>query len=157
MNRGGIERLWPLILFVGVTGLASGQGQAPASPAAPAPAGAVYQPKFPGDPARSESEAQALGYMRVVLRAQREYKKRHDKFASSLASLAGTASMTKRMAATTDRGDYTVGFRSHKDGFVLTLTPRQLDHEHRSFYAEEDMLIHADDEKAADENSPRIK
>jgi hypothetical protein len=29
----------------------------------------AYQPKFPGDPARSESEAKALGYMRTVLRA----------------------------------------------------------------------------------------
>ncbi len=120
---------------------------------APAP----YQPKFPGDPARSEAEAGALGYMRVVLRAQREYKKRHDKFASSLAALAGTGSFTKRMARSTERGDYTVGFRSHKDGFVLTLTPKQMDAEHRSFYAEEDGVIHADDQKPADASSPKIK
>ncbi len=120
---------------------------------APAP----YHPKFPGDPARSEAEAEALGYMRVVLRAQREYKKRHDKFAPSLMALAGTGSFTKRMARTTDRGDYTVSFRSHKDGFVLTLTPKQMDAEHRSFYAEEDGVIHADDQKAADASSPKIK
>lgn len=159
MNRGSIERWCAFILFAGMmgAGLASGQGQAPAPSATPAPAGAAYQPKFPGDPARSESEAQALGYMRVVLRAQREYKKRHDRFAPSLAALAGTGSLTKRMAATTDRGDYTATFHSQKDGFVFTMTPKQLDHEHRSFYAEEDLVIHADDEKAADENSPRIK
>src|SRR5216683_402749 len=119
----------------------------------------AYQPKFPGDPARSESEAQALGYMRVVLRAQREYKKRHSKYADSLQSLAGTGTFTKRMAHSTDRGDYTASFRPHHDrpnhdGFVLTMTPKQMDSEHRSFYAEEDGVIHGDDQKAADMDSP---
>ena len=153
MNRRAIYRLSALILVVGMigSGLAASQEQAPAQPAAP------YQPKFPGDPARSESEAQALGYMRVVLRAEREYKKRHDKFADSLEALAGTASFTKRMAHSTDRGDYTVGFHSQKDGFVLTMTPKQLDHEHRSFYAEDDGVIHGDDQKAADLSSPKVK
>jgi len=123
----------------------------------------AYQPKFPGDPARSDSEAQALGYMRVVLRAQKLYKKKHDKYAPSLASLAGTGSLTKRMAATTDRGDYTVGFRAQKarsgdkDGFVLTMTPKAMDTQHRSFYAEEDGVIRGDETKPADENSPRVK
>ena len=125
------------------------------------PTGGTYQPKFPGDPARSESEAGALGYMRTALRAQREYKKKHDKYADSLAALAGTGSFTKRMASTTERGDYTVSFRPHKErdkeGFVLTMTPKQLDAEHRSFYAEEDGVIHADDQKAADLESPKIK
>jgi hypothetical protein len=132
-------------------GLAIGQQQAPAQ------ASGTYQAKFPGDPARSESEAQALGYMRVVLRAEREYKKRHSKYADSLAGLAGTGSFTKRMAHSTDRGDYTAGFRSQKDGFVLTMTPKQLDQEHRSFYAEEDGVIHGDDQKAADLSSPKVK
>jgi hypothetical protein len=49
--------------------------------------------------------------MRVVLRAEREYKKRHGKFTDSLESLAGTGSFTKRMAHSTDRGDYTASFR----------------------------------------------
>jgi hypothetical protein len=128
-------------------------GTVPASSQTSAP----YQPKFPGDPAHSESEAQALGYMRVVLRAQREYKKRHDKYAPTLAALAGTGSLTKRMANTTDRGDYTAGFHSEKDGFVLTMTPKQIDADHRSFYAEEDGVIHGDDQKAADESSPKVK
>jgi hypothetical protein len=136
------------------TGLAL--AQAPTQPATQ-PTPGTYHPKFPGDPARSESEAQALGYMRVVLRAQREYKKRHDKFADNLESLAGTGSFTKRMAHTTDRGDYTASFRTHKDGFILTMTPKQLDTEHRSFYAEDDFIIHADDQKPADEDSPKIK
>jgi hypothetical protein len=154
-------------LVLGVVMLAvqpvGAQTQAPsvpqdmASPPAPAAASTPYLPKFAGDPARSDSEAQALGYMRVVLRAQREYKKRHDKFAESLPALAGTGSLTKRMARSNERGDYTVGFHSQKDGFILTMTPKQMDSEHRSFYAEEDAIIHADDQKAADQNSPKIK
>ena len=153
MNRRTIYRFCALILVVGMigVGMAAGQEQAPAQAAAP------YQPKFPGDPARSESEAQALGYMRVVLRAEREYKKRHNKYADSLEALAGTGSLTKRMAHSTERGDYTVGFHAQKDGFVLTLTPKQMDAEHRSFYAEEDGAIHADDQKPADLSSPKVK
>jgi len=140
-------------------GWAQSSTQAPeaALPQSTAPAGPAYQPKFAGDPARSESEAQALGYMRVVLRAQKEYNKRHDKYADSLMDLAGTGSLTKRMAKTTDRGDYSVGFKAHKDGYILTMTPKQLDANHRSFYAEEDGVIHADDQKAADLSSPKIK
>ena len=95
--------------------------------------------------------------MRVVLRAQHQYKKRHDKFAESLDALAGTGSFTKRMANSTDRGDYTASFRSHKDGFMLTLTPKHMDSEHRSFYAEDDGVIHGDDSKAADLDSPKVQ
>ena len=127
------------------------KAQAPAQPSG------QYQPKFAGDPARSESEAQALGYMRVVLRAERQYKKRHNKFAESLESLAGTGSLTKRMARTTDRGDYTASFRAHHEGFVLTMTPKQMDREHRSFYAEDDGAIHGDEQKPADMDSPKVK
>ena len=57
----------------------------------------TYQPKFKGDPAKSDSEAAALGYMRTVLRAQKQYKKKNDKFAASLADLVHTGSFTKRM------------------------------------------------------------
>jgi len=143
------------ILAVGMMGAGVGLAQAPAQASAQPPA--QYQPKFPGDPARSEAEAQALGYMRVVLRAQREYKKRHNKYADSLQSLAGTGTFTKRMAHSTDRGDYTASFRVHKDGFVLTMTPKQMDSERRSFYAEEDGAIHGDDQKPADLDSPKVK
>ncbi|MFI5114725.1 MAG: hypothetical protein ACHP7J_06225, partial [Terriglobales bacterium] len=156
-----IQRYCAGILAVGMmaAGLVLAQAQAPgqAQAAGQAQVPAPYQPKFPGDPARSESEAQALGYMRVVLRAEHEYKKRHNKFADSLEALAGTGSFTKRMARTTDRGDYTASFRAHHDGFVLTMTPKQLDSEHRSFYAEDDGAIHADDQKAADLSSPKVK
>lgn len=162
MSRGRIERYGAGILAVGMmgAGLLLAQEQAPAAPTAAPPAGA-YQPKFAGDPARSESEAQALGYMRTVLRAQHAYKKRHDKYADSLEALAGTGSFTKRMAHATERGDYTATFRAHfgphHDGFVLTMTPKQMDSQHRSFYAEDDGAIHGDDQKAADLESPKVR
>jgi len=118
----------------------------------------AYQPKFSGDPARSDSEAAALGYMRTVLRAQKQYKKKNTKYATSLAELVHTGSFTKRMV-NADRGDYTVGFRAHKDkdAFELAMTPRQLDAEHRSFYADEDGKIHVEEQGPASENSPILK
>ena len=126
------------------------------TPAAPAVAEPPYQPKFPGDPARSGSEAAALGYMRTVIRAQKEYKKKNAKFAPSLNALVHTGSFTRRMTKT-DRGDYTVSFQSKKDGFELALTPKQMDSAHRSFYADEDGMIHAEEDKAASETSPTVK
>ncbi len=118
----------------------------------------AYQPKFPGDPARSDSEAAALGYMRTVLRAQKQYKKKNTKYATSLAELVHTGSFTKRMV-NADRGDYTVGFRAHKDKdtFELAMTPKQVDAEHRSFYADEDGKIHVEEQGPASENSPILK
>ncbi len=116
----------------------------------------AYQPKFAGDPARSESETSALGYMRTVLRAQRQYNKKYGHYATSLAELVHTGSFTRRMV-NSDRGDYKVSFHSRKDGFQLALTPKQLDATHRSFYAEGDGVIHADEEKAASESSPTVK
>ena len=152
MNQRWMQRYGAGILAVGMISAGLAQAQ---------PSG-TYKPQFPGDPARSDSEAQALGYMRVVLRAENTYKKRHGRYAESLESLAGTGSFTKRMAHTTDRGDYRAGFHpNHEgpnhDGFVLTMTPKQLDSEHRSFYAEEDGAIHADDQKPADRDSPKVR
>ena len=121
--------------------------QAPAS---------TYQPKFPGDPARSDSEAAALAYMRVVIRAQRRFNKQYDHFALSLAELVHSGSFTKRMV-NPDRGDYTATFKGKKDSFILTMTPKQIDALHRSFYAEDDGKIHADETKPADANSPIVK
>ena len=136
-------------------GLAAPQPEAP--PQAPAGAQTTYQPKFPGDPARSDSEAGALGYMRVVIRAQKDYYKKHNEYATSFTDLINHGSFTRRMAQTKDRGDYTVGFKGKKDSYVLTMTPKNLDGQHRSFYAEDDGVIHADDAKAADASSPKLK
>jgi hypothetical protein len=127
------------------------------TPAPSAEAQTPYQPKFPGDPARSDSESAALGYMRVVVRAQKLYSKKHDQYATSLTDLVNTGSFTRRMAKTTERGDYTVGFKGKKDSYVLIMTPKNLDAEHRSFYADEDGVIHGDDTKAADASSPKAK
>ena len=116
----------------------------------------TYQPKFHGDPARSDSEAAALAYMRVVIRAQRQFNKQYDHFATSLAELVHSGSFTKRMV-NPDRGDYTASFEGKKDSFIITMMPKQLDATHRSFYAEDDGKIHADEEKLADAKSPVIK
>jgi len=116
----------------------------------------TYQPKFHGDPARSDSEAGALAYMRVVIRAQRQFNKQYDHFATSLAELVHSGSFTKRMV-NPDRGDYTVSFEGKKDSFILTMMPKQLDATHRSFYAEDDGKIRADEEKPADAKSPIVK
>jgi hypothetical protein len=125
----------------------------------------TYQPKFKGDPARSDSEAAALGYLRTFLRAQKIYKKKNDHFATSLKELSKTGSFTPRMVST-DRGDYTVKFTPHKekDWFEIVMIPKQLDSTHRSFYVKnegttrrEDGAIRADDQKEADDHSPILK
>jgi hypothetical protein len=143
-------------LLVVLTMLALGQDPPPTAQA-PAEAQGQYTPKFPGDPARSDSESGALGFMRVVIRAQKLYNKKHNEYATSLADLVNTGSFTRRMAKTTERGDYTVGFKGKKDSYVLTMTPKNIDAEHRSFYADEDGIIHGDGTKAADSGSPKVK
>jgi hypothetical protein len=115
-----------------------------------------YQPKFAGDPARSESEANALGYMRTVIRAQKQYEKKNGKYAASLSDLVHTGNFTRRMLAT-DRGDYTVNFHPRPDGYELSMVPKQQSPDQRAFYANEDGVIRADETKAADENSPKLK
>lgn len=130
------------------------QDAAPAqNPAAQTPS---YQPKFAGDPARSDSEAAALAYMRVVIRAQHRFNKQYGHYATSLTELVHSGSFTKRMVDP-DRGDYTANFKGKKDSFVLTMMPKNLDAQHRSFYAEEDGKIHADEAKPADGTSPVVK
>jgi hypothetical protein len=123
------------------------QAQAPAT---------TYQPKFHGDPARSDSEAAALAYMRVVIRAQQRFNKQYGHYATSLAELVHSGSFTKRMVDP-NRGDYIASFKGRKDSFVLTMTPQQLDAQHRSFYAEDDGKIHAEEEKPANGDSPVVK
>jgi hypothetical protein len=116
----------------------------------------TYQPKFPGDPAHSDSEAAALAYMRVVIRAEHRFNKQYGHYATTLAELVHSGSFTKRMV-NPDRGDYTAEFKGKKDSFVLSMTPQHLDADHRSFYAEDDGKIHADEAKPADAESPVVK
>jgi hypothetical protein len=125
-------------------------------PAAVPPPGSTYQPKFKGDPARSDSEFAALAYMHVVLRAQRQFNRQYGHFATSLAELVHSGSFTKRMVDP-NRGDYTASFNGKKDSFILTMTPKNLDAQHRSFYAEDDGKIHGDETKPADGSSPVVR
>ena len=129
--------------------------ETPSAQAAP-PTAPPYTPKFKGDPARSDSEAAALGYMRVVIRAQHQFEKQYAHFATSLPELVHSGSFTKRMV-NPDRGDYTASFKGKKDSYILTMTPKNMDATHRSFYAEDDGKIHADDAKPADASSPVVK
>jgi hypothetical protein len=126
----------------------------------PAPAqvtpGSSYTPKFKGDPARSDSEADGLAYMRVVVRAQKQFNKQYGHYATTLNELVHTGSFTKRMVSPT-RGDYTVSYKGKKDSYLLTMVPKVLDATHRSFYADEDGKIHADDSKPADKDSPVVR
>ncbi len=142
-----------LAIFVLATAVAFAQD---GTPPPPSPSIAGYTPKFKGDPARSDSEAAALAYMRVVIRAENQFNKQYKHYALNLGELVHSGSFTKRMVSS-HRGDYTVSYKGKKDSYVLTMTPSALDAQHRSFYAEDDGKIHADESKPADANSPVVK
>ncbi len=158
MRKNSIRFLALVASFALAASTLFAQDTAPDAQTSPAqtPAAPVYQPKFRGDPARSDSEAAALAYMRVVIRAQQQFNKQYNHFAPTLTELVHSGSFTKRMV-NPDRGDYTASFAGKKDSFVLTMTPKLLDAQHRSFYAEDDGKIHADEEKPADAKSPVVK
>jgi hypothetical protein len=119
---------------------------------------AVYQPKYKGDPARSDSEALAIAYIKTFSRAQHAYKKKNQHYATSLLELRKTGSFTPRMV-NTDRGDYTVKFKAHKDKdtFEITMVPKQFAPDHRSFFSDEEGKIRVDEQKEADDSSPILK
>src|SRR5437867_12528665 len=86
VNKRSMQRDWSPVLGVAMMAAVSVRAQAPeqsapppATQTAPAPAPAqspvLYQTNIAVDPARSESEAQAMGYKRVVLLPLKEYKK----------------------------------------------------------------------------------
>jgi|tagenome__1003787_1003787.scaffolds.fasta_scaffold20929307_1 hypothetical protein len=117
----------------------------------------TYKPMFKGDPAHSRPEAGALGYMRTVVDAQRAYKKKHNKYATSLQQLVHNGSFTPRMAKT-DRGEYTVAFHAPgKDRYAVQLTPKTFDAEHRAFYVDEKGMIRAESDKPATADSPVLR
>lgn len=119
-------------------------------------ANSTYTPKYKGDPAQSDSEFAALAYMRVVIRAEKQFNKQYNHYALTLAELVHSGTFTKRMV-NPNRGDYTVGYKGRKDSYILTMMPKVLDATHRSFYAEDDAKIHADDSKPADKDSPVVR
>jgi hypothetical protein len=147
------RNLLRILLALFSVSLVSAQEPAPA----PAPgASPAYTPKFRGDPARSDSEAAALAYMRVVMRAEVGFNKHYGHYAATLRELVHSGTFTQRMVDP-DRGDYTVGYKAKKDSFMLTLTPKSPDPGHRWFYAEEDGKIHADESKPANGDSPVVE
>jgi hypothetical protein len=157
MNRGLKLACTTTLLLLAASLLALG-GLAQTEPAPAAlPAQTPYQPKFRGDPAKSEAESQTLGYMRTVVRAEKIYSKRHNQYAPSLLTLAGTGSFTKRMARDTQRGDYTIHYRAKKDTYALSAVPQQLGPDHRAFYADEDGKIRVEEDKPAGPKSPILK
>lgn len=154
MNRGPklAFTMFVTLLAVGLLNLAAWPQEA-----APSTAQTPYQPKFRGDPAKSEAEYLILGYMRTVTRAEKVYFKRHNEYAPSLPALAGTASFTKRMAHATQRGDYTIHYRAKKDTYTLVATPLQIGPDHRAFYADEDGKLRVEEDKPAGSKSPLLK
>jgi hypothetical protein len=125
------------------------------------PIGGEYQPKFPGDPAKSNEEAVALGYMRVVVNAEKNYTRKHGgAYAPTLSALVGQGSFTKRMVDP-NRGDYKAKYRAknkgNEKGYELWMTPEQFSPTHRAFYVDEKGTIRADAEKQASAESPSVK
>jgi hypothetical protein len=161
--KSSISRKTTTLSGVLLLGVCFSLGQDPQSTdQQPVPAAATaapeYKPKFRGDPAHSDAEAGALGYIRTVLTAQKLYKKKHDSFATSLPGLVHTGSFTQRMTKA-DRGEYYVSFHSEGKGtgFSLSLAPKQYDAAHRAFYADDSGFIRAEDSKEASESSPRLR
>jgi len=131
--------------------------QEPAPPVGASPqTGPAYTPKFKGDPAHSDSEAAALAYMRGVIRAEKQFNKQYGHYALTLNELVHSGSFTKRMV-NPDRGDYTASYKGKKESYVLTMTPKMMDAQHRSFYADDDGKIRGDDSKPAGPDSPIVK
>lgn len=115
-----------------------------------------YQPKFPGDPARSNSEAAALGYARTLIAAQKVFKQKRGRYGKSLQELVGSGSFTRRMTST-QRGDYSVQFRARENGYSLELLPAQVDSTHRAFYVDQTGSLRAEEDKPATAASPKLK
>lgn len=129
-----------------LTALAAAQSAAPS-----------YTPKFPGDPARSDAEAAAMGFMRVVVNAQKNYSRKHaGQYAPSLNALVGQGSFTRRML-TPKRGDYSVRFKGSSKEYSLWLTPATISATERAFFVDQTGVIKAEEDKQASENSPKAK
>jgi hypothetical protein len=131
--------------------LAAAQIGAPPAPGTP------YTPKFKGDPARSENEAQALGYMRVVVNAEKNYSHKHGgQYASTLRDLVGHGSFTKRLLGP-QRDDYTVKFKGTPKDYSLWMTPTTISPTERAFFVDDSGIIKAEEDKQATRDSPKVQ
>ena len=115
-----------------------------------------YTPKYKGDPARSNSEFDALAYMRVVIRAEKAFNKQYGHYALTLNQLVHSGNFTKRMVDP-NRGDYTANYKGKNDSYTLTMAPKTPDADHRFFYADDEGKIRGEEGKAADANSPVLR
>jgi hypothetical protein len=150
-----------------VTLCAGAQTQAPTEPPSTAPQTEQpapppppdYKPKFKGDPAHSDAEASALGYMRTLVTAEKLYYKKHAKYTKSLQELAASPGSFTRRMANPDRGDYQVDFHpqgKEGQGYTLALTPKTFDAQHRAFFTDDSGVIRVDESKPATEESPKL-
>jgi hypothetical protein len=127
-----------------------------------APCARAQTTEGPEDPASSQTAVVsrtrkiATGYLRTLLVAQREYKKKNNAYATSLAALVGKGSFTRRMAQR-DRGDYTVGFHSNGEEFSVELVPKVFDPEHPAYYMDESGVIRSEPDKIATASSPEAE
>lgn len=138
--------VWSFIVTILLTSLAL--AQAPT---------ADYKPKFPGDPAHSDAEAAAMGYMRVVVNAQKNYGHKHGgQYATSLAALVGQGSFTRRMLEP-KRGDYAVKFKGTAKEYSLSMTPSTVSATERAFFVDQSGVIRAEADKQATADSPKAK
>jgi hypothetical protein len=166
MKKRARSGIWVSLVFL-LAIHTTAQTQAPAGEPSPppqaeqsanTPPAPQYTPKFKGDPAHSEAEALALGYIRTFLTAERLYYKKHDKYTKSLQELAASPGSFTRRMTNTDRGDYLVEFHPQAKGsrFALTLTPKTFDAQHRAFFADDTGVIRVDETKPATEDSPKL-
>jgi hypothetical protein len=119
------------------------------------PSGALAQ-SGPESHGKSQAEARALGYMHTVMSAQREYKRKHNEYARSLAALVGKGSFTRRMV-NPDRGDYVAHLSSDGKGYSLSMTPKVFDQEHRAFFGNETGAVRVEADKPANSQSPPFR
>jgi len=110
----------------------------------------------PAAAAHSQDETVSLGYMHTVVNAQKNYRKKHGEYATSLAALVHSGSFTKRMAAT-DRGAYTVQFHGKPTSYSLALTPKQFAPDRRAFYVDETGKVRVEEDKPATAESSLLK
>ncbi|SRR5581483_1667721 len=115
-----------------------------------------YTPKYKGDPSRSNSEFDALAYMRVVIRAEKAFNKQYGHYALTLNQLVHSGNFTKRMVDT-NRGDYTASYKGKNDSYILTMAPKTPAPDHRYFYSDDDGKIRGEEGKPADANSPVVR
>ena len=106
----------------------------------------AYTPKFPGDPARSDSEA---GRPRLYARRSPRPAPLRETIRPLRHIPRGTRPL-RLVHQTHGRSQSRRLYRQlprQEDSFILTMTPQHLDAQHRSFYAEDDGKIYADEEK----------